>query len=95
MLVNFFLGDFLSLSVPKCTFPVPNSIEFGTGSVHFLFVALNASGLAVVLRTWREEPARLQHDELALGISIFSHFSASALATVSRPAVALRPSERC
>jgi hypothetical protein len=95
MLANFSVGAFLSLSVPKCTFPTPNSIEFGTGSVHFLFVALNASGLAVVLRTWREEPARLQHDELALGISIFSHFSASALATVSRPAVALRPSERC
>ena len=44
MLVNFFLGDFLSLSVPKCTFPVPNSIEFGAGKVHFCFVSLSASG---------------------------------------------------
>ena len=56
MLVNFFLGDFLSLSVPKCTFPVPNSIESGAGKVHFCFVSLSASGLAVRFRTWREVP---------------------------------------
>ena len=35
MLDNFFLGAFLSLSVPKWTFPTANSIEFGAGSVHF------------------------------------------------------------
>ena len=47
-----------SLSVPKCTFPTPNSIEFGAGKVHFGFAFAECRGLVVVLRTWREEPAK-------------------------------------
>jgi hypothetical protein len=53
MLDNLFLGCLLSLSVPKCTFPTPNSIEFGAGKVHFGFAFAECRGLAVLLRTWR------------------------------------------
>jgi hypothetical protein len=81
MLDNLFWVFLLALSVPKCTFPAPNSIEFGAGKVHFWFGSAECRGLAVLLRTWREEPARLR--DLPLRISFFSHFSAT-LATVSR-----------
>ena len=35
--MNFLLGVCWFLSVPKSTFPTPNSIEFGAGKVHFGF----------------------------------------------------------
>ena len=51
--MNFLLGAFWSLSVPKSTFPTPNSIEFGAGKVDFWFGFAECLGL-VLLRTWRE-----------------------------------------
>ena len=42
---RFFIWCFWSLSGPKSTFPTPNSIEFGAGSVHFEFVSLSALAL--------------------------------------------------
>ena len=42
---RFFIWCFWSLSVPKSTFPTPNSIEFGAGSVDFEFVSLSALAL--------------------------------------------------
>ena len=44
-----FLVSVGSLSVPKCTFPTPNSIEFGAGKVHFGFAFAECRGLAVLL----------------------------------------------
>ena len=50
-----------SLSVPKSTFPTPNSIEFGAGSVDFGFAFAECRGLAVVLRTWRDGKSDTTH----------------------------------